>query len=155
MRNKIHCKNSKNQATEHLYASIYQSVFQSGPGGIHISCILVYQELHWGHYHQQKHPHIPKQEAAQLLPRQWDAAHKLGNKEQQAQEKLKHREGYLYPADEHSVSYSQQSFDLVDLFAWNRTACLEGRKSMKAIVIKAKLLQPSEGKEVVCLNLCF
>lgn len=111
------------------------------------------------------HPHIPKQEASQLLPRQWDAAHKLVNKEHYsvARHKLRrgiktkpaYREGYFYTPTENSVFYSQQSSDLVDPFAWNRTACLEGRKSVKAIVIKAKLLQFSEDEEIVCLNLCF
>lgn len=96
------------------------------------------------------HPHIPEQEAAQFLPRQRDAAHKSVNKEQfrAARHKLRrrtkaktaYREGYFYPPTEHS--------DLVDAFAWNRTACLEGRKSMKAFVIKAKPLQISEGEEV-------
>lgn len=54
--------------------------------------------------------------------------------------KTRGREGYFYTPTENIVYYSQQSFDLVDPFAWNRTACLEGRKSVKAIVIKAKLL---------------
>lgn len=106
------------------------------------------------------HPHIPKQEAAQFLPRQRDAAHKSVNKEQfrVARHKLRRRtkaeaacrEGYFHPPTEHSgfCFFSQQSSDLVDAFAWNRTACLEGRKSMKAFVIKAKLLRISEGEEV-------
>lgn len=105
------------------------------------------------------HPHIPKQEADQFFPRQRDAAHKSVNKEQfrvarhklrrRTKAKTAYREGYFYPPTEHSVLFfPQQSSDLVDAFAWNRTACLEGRKSMKAFVIKAKLLQISEGEEV-------
>lgn len=66
--------------------------------------------------------------------------------------KRAYREGYFCPPTENGAFYSQQSSNLMDSFAWNRTACLEGRKSMKALVIKTKLLHFSE---VVCLKSVF
>lgn len=77
------------------------------------------------------HPHIPKQEAAQFLPRQRDAARKSVNKEQfrvarhklrrRTKAKTAYREGYFYPPTEHSVFF----FPNNHLTSWMRLPGIE------------------------------